>query len=558
MTTETLKQWFFSVLYDYQDPLDRRRALALILFSLLATAMSLLALPFVISANVEFQGLIFQRVEYTLLTIPALSGVVHFLVQTGRLRPATLLTVAYSVLAALLIVRTNGILTPALVAVMVPVVLAGLLLERTEMFITTLLITIATMTTAVVEIGSLVGVFTSGLALPFALLFLMSLTLFIFGGDVSHIARQKIRDVERFKAVSGLAGQISRHTDEQSIYTYALELIRRDLGHSFAQVFLVDEQRLLTRRRRMGEDDIVSDIRLPHASGLIEAQRKRVPVHISFEDQTSRRSHFLPASAYGIACPVIVDDEVVAVLDIQSDDDLFEESDLALLNALAEQLGTALEAAHTVRALQELVADREAVVDALRQQVQELKHSAEQVVGDVWDAYFERRGRRAIGFDADTGSGEIIPAYDIPQPLAAVLARGEPHIETHDSEQLVMMPLLLRGEVLGALAFSLPPDLPVNERQLRLMRSVSSRLALALDNKRLLEQNEARVVRERTANEITSLLIGATEIDSVMSLAAESFNDMLGAINTRVYLRPEAMTGPASAAAGSEHNGGTA
>ena len=558
MTTEALRRWFFTVLYDYQNPLDQRRALALILFSVLAAVMALVALPFVISADIEFQGLVFQRAEFALLTIPVLAAVVHFLVQTGRLRTATLLTVAYGVLAALLIVRASGIMAPTLVSVLVPVVLAGLLLERTEVIVTTVLMSIATVVTAVVEVGTLVGALSGGLAVPFALLFLMSLLLIVVGADVSRIARQNIRDVERFRAVSGLAGQITRHVDEHSIYARTLELIRRDLGHSFAQVFLVDEQNQLTRRRRVGQDNIVSDIRLPQASGLIEAQTSGRPVLISYEDQTSRRSHFLPASAYGIAIPVHVDGAVVAVLDVQNDEEPFLESNLVLLNVLAEQLGASLDAAHTVGALRELVEDREAVVETLRQQVQELRHTTEKVVEDVWDDYFARRGRQAIGFDADGSTGEVVPAYDIPQPLVGVLKRGEPHIETHDTEQLVMMPLLLRGEVLGALAFSLPPSPPVNDRQLRLMRSVSSRLALALDNKRLLEQNEARVIRERTANDIASLLIGATEIDSVMSLAAESFNDMLGAISTRVYLRPEAMTGPARASAGSEHNGGTA
>lgn len=557
MTTNPVMRWFFTLQYDYPNPLDRQRARALIFFVVAAAVISLFALAGVAGQEVTFRGLIFQRAELSLLTMPLIATLVHALVQTGHLRVGTLLTVAYSTLAAVLVIRTNGIVAPTLMALLVPVTLTGLLLDRVHLLIAAAVLTIVTVVTAVVEVGSVTGLFAAGMTLPFALLFLISALLFVFGGDASHIARQSLNDLERFQAVSRFSGRINRQMDEQAIYTHALEMIRRDLKHNFAQVFLINEEKQLTRRRRIGEDDVASDIRLPQASGLIEAQRTGQPVLITFEEQTSRRSHFLPGTAYGLAIPVTVSGEVVAVLDVQNDDVPFLTSDLTLLSALAEQLGTALEAAYTIGSLRELVDDREAVVGALRQQVQELRHSADQVVEDVWDAYFARRGRRAIGYDADAASGQIIPAYDIPQPLAAVLAQGEPHIETHDTEQLVMMPLLLRGEVLGALAFSLPPDPPVNDRQLRLMRSVSTRLAVALDNKRLLEQNEARIARERAANDVASLLIGATEIDSVMTLAAESFNEMLGAINTRVYVRPEAMTGPASAPAGSEQNGGT-
>jgi GAF domain-containing protein len=68
---------------------------------------------------------------------------------------------------------------------------------------------------------------------------------------------------------------------------------------------------------------------------------------------------------------------------------------------------------------------------------------------------------------------------------------------------------------------------------------VAERLALALENTRLFEQTQAQAQRERKANEIASVLIGATDVRLVLNLAAENFKDALGAVNTHIYIQPD-------------------
>ena len=71
-----------------------------------------------------------------------------------------------------------------------------------------------------------------------------------------------------------------------------------------------------------------------------------------------------------------------------------------------------------------------------------------------------------------------------------------------------------------------------------LIRTVADRLSVALENNRLLEQTQAQARRERQASEIGSVLLSATNVESVLSLAADNFHEALGAIHTRVYLQP--------------------
>jgi GAF domain-containing protein len=88
------------------------------------------------------------------------------------------------------------------------------------------------------------------------------------------------------------------------------------------------------------------------------------------------------------------------------------------------------------------------------------------------------------------------------------------------------------------MAFAVPKEQAVGERQLEMAQDISSRLALALETRQLFERTEAQALRERKASETASLLISATDVRAVLNLAAESFNQALGAVRTHIYVHP--------------------
>jgi GAF domain-containing protein len=96
------------------------------------------------------------------------------------------------------------------------------------------------------------------------------------------------------------------------------------------------------------------------------------------------------------------------------------------------------------------------------------------------------------------------------------------------------VPINYRGDILGAMTFNVRQA--ITERQADMLRTVAARLGLALENNRLYEQSQAQAARERKAGEITNRLITATDIQSVLNVAAESFNEALGAVRTRVHI----------------------
>lgn len=107
------------------------------------------------------------------------------------------------------------------------------------------------------------------------------------------------------------------------------------------------------------------------------------------------------------------------------------------------------------------------------------------------------------------------------------------------------MPIILRDQRLGALTFTVPAERGVDERQIEMLRTVVNRLSVALENNRLFEQTQAQAQRERKASEIGSLMLSETDIEAVLEVAAENFNEALGAVHTRVYLEPGVLSGEA-------------
>jgi GAF domain-containing protein len=130
----------------------------------------------------------------------------------------------------------------------------------------------------------------------------------------------------------------------------------------------------------------------------------------------------------------------------------------------------------------------------------------------------------------------LLRADDLPAELRAVMERGQTLVETHDEQETLSVPIIVRGTLLGAMAFRLPPARHMTERQLELARSVAERLGTALENTRLFEQSRTLAQRERQANESAARLQGIVDVETLINLAASDFREVLGAVYTRVSL----------------------
>ncbi|MCA9914691.1 MAG: GAF domain-containing protein, partial [Anaerolineae bacterium] len=254
------------------------------------------------------------------------------------------------------------------------------------------------------------------------------------------------------------------------------------------------------------------------------------------------RRHLLPGIATGVAVPLIYEDQVYGVLDVQQNEDKsLNQTDIALLKSISRQVSAAIA---QLRELQELRNTLEAQETTLKQQNMKLLRHEQNTLRatlDSWSSYLQQRGIDYMGFDFQDAQLSPDLRMELPESLREALTAGEITVSVDQNEQRrVNIPILLSGHMMGAMSFRLPPgasELSTHQREL--VDGVVQRLALALENKRLLEQTRAQVERESLANAIGGVLLSAPDVQQILLLASEQFMDAVGAVQTRINIRPE-------------------
>ncbi len=364
----------------------------------------------------------------------------------------------------------------------------------------------------------------------------------VFGGNARQLIRQSHLEVEQLETVTRFTTHLKGLDTEQTALVAAIQMVTDKLGYSFAQIYWVDEAGSLTQRIRAGlgmaREAVTGTVSLTSASAVNEALRTREPVAVNRQGNPNRHEHFLTTTRTALEIPLLHDREVLGVLDVQSRDEAgFTPAQVEMLTLIANQLVAALHRIQRVEGLRRSGQEQAEIADHLRRQLMALRRGAQAEVGSAWEEYLQRRGVDAVGFDLLEGD-QFRPATDLPDELRAALERGEVVIEANGDDRLVSVPIRLRGETVGAMSFTVPGDQPLTERQKEMALGVADRLAQSLETKRLVEQTQEQAFRERKANETASLLLSSTDVNTVVQLAAESFNQALGAINTRIYLNP--------------------
>jgi GAF domain-containing protein len=277
-------------------------------------------------------------------------------------------------------------------------------------------------------------------------------------------------------------------------------------------------------------------------SGFASVLQIREPLFIDENSTAAERAHFLPGTTRGALLPLIYREQVEGILDIQSvGDRSINQGERELLTLIALHLATMIGNARTLNLVQNEVKQQQDVIMRQRNRLRQIEQTEQQAIVTAWTDYLDQRDQRIIGFDINEMSMQLIPTDYLPEHMRSALDRNDVSTYEEEGQQHVTLPIQLRGQTLGAASFSVPNNRPVTRRQIEIMRNVIQRLALALDNKRLFEQSQSQAQRESKANEIASLLLSSTDMDTVLHLAVTNFNDALGAVQTQIQLFSEAV-----------------
>ncbi len=304
--------------------------------------------------------------------------------------------------------------------------------------------------------------------------------------------------------------------EEQKLLPTITEFIRQQFDLYYVQVYYVDDlgqnvvlrygtgkvgEQLLARQHHLsvGEGSIV---------GRVAATGQSIVVPDTELSDIHKPNPLLPATRSELAVPLIVEDRVIGVLDMQANEPYtFTKRNLTVFEAMATQLALSIDGARQWAAAQEAQMRAER---ALRRQTHE-----------AWAETLEERyqSQHGIGF-----------TYN----LSGVLSLKS-QLTADDGTQVISVPLVVQEQHIGSLSMALGDEQNPADAEV-ILRAVSQQLSQKIENLRLFETTQRSAWRDQIVSEATSAIWSTAEVEDVMKAAVAELGEKLNASEVVIRL----------------------
>ncbi len=369
---------------------------------------------------------------------------------------------------------------------------------------------------------------------------------------------ERTQDLERrarqLQAASDVAKGAAAAREVDELLNEAVNRIQERFDYYHAAVFLVDEttDRAVLRAasspggKRMLARGHALDVGKVGLVGYVTGTGKSRVARDVGEDAVHFANPDLPETRSEAALPLISGTHVIGALDVQSKEpNAFDEQDIVALQTMADQLAIAIQNASLLQRQTELAADRRRAIDVYRQLTRSMSY--DQILADT-----TRLIRSAFGFDrvilglsevnevvirsASAGTQERLPRLGQGVPMGQGLlgravstnapvridestldvgARVDPVLG--ELEASLCVPLVSRGQAIGALAVERESDYVYDDSDIELLELLASQAAVSIENARLFEETQQRLrqvdaLYRRQTSEAWELLVNARRI----------------------------------------------
>lgn len=354
---------------------------------------------------------------------------------------------------------------------------------------------------------------------------------------VEDRSAELINRVNQFEIASQIARDISGEANLENLFSTAAKLIHDRFGFYHVGIFVNDAaneyavlrastgeagRQMLERnhRLRIGEVGMVGYV--------VRHNEARITLEVA-EDTVHYKNPLLAETRSEMALPLRIGESAIGALDVQSVlADAFSQEDIRILQIIADQLAIAFQKIRLVEDLQRSVNELDATYRAVTQKAwrAHLRNTHQRLAYRYRDAHLENQAEESESAKKALAIGDSV--------LSPTAIGGE----TAQSNAALAIPIKLRNQVLGVVEIQFGSTY-VSKETIQLMESAVSRLAVSLENARLLEEIQLRAERERVVSDITSKVRAAADVDSVLQIAIQEIGKSLGVSEVMVQLRKE-------------------
>jgi len=334
------------------------------------------------------------------------------------------------------------------------------------------------------------------------------------------VSEKRARDLQ-------FISEISRIISAEQQLDILLPLITRLISERFdfyhAGIFFVDETRRFARLQAAnsegGQKMLARRHQLEIGTGLVgtvmQTGKPRIALDVG-TDAVFFNNPDLPNTRSEMALPLNYRGDTIGVLDVQSTQpNAFTESDANTLSILADQIAIAIQNARLFRQMQQAREEAEALYT--------------QIQSREWNAFIRQETR--IGYQHTPSGGKPLTQPVLSNEIRKALKKGLVVVEEGENAQsqpAIVVPVKLRGQTIGVLNIKAPlPNRRWSQDEINLAQTISDRLALALDNARLLLESQRRAAKEAKIGEVSAKIGASINLQNVLQTAVEELGRAL-------------------------------
>ena len=334
-----------------------------------------------------------------------------------------------------------------------------------------------------------------------------------------EVARQQSeKRANELQAISEISRVITSEQKLEILLPLITRLVSESFGFYHTGIFLINETKqfaVLQAANSLGGKNMLARGHklVVGETGIVGYVAKfgipRIALEVG-EDAVYFNNPDMPNTRSEMALPLKIRDQIVGVLDVQSEKPgAFDDNNANTLSILADQIAIAIENAR--------------LFEQTQQALMELKALYRKNIQESWLTF--SRDESSIGYQQSLAGGRKVASPIDTDEIRQAMNRGSTLIfqaGQSKQESLIVVPIKLREQVIGALNIKAPTAgrLWTND-EINLVEAISERLSLALENARLIQDSQRQLVKEQTIGEVTGKIGASINLKNVLQTAVE-------------------------------------